>query len=384
MEAAGHKPIVSRRPLVSAILVVLALLSFVVVSRLVNLYHRHQKELAQRIYQHGLAEQQAGKFEGALEDFRAALVYDPDNDQIQLNLARTLRDTGRLTEAESYLLTLWERTPQDSAINLALGRLAARRGNIEDALRYYHNAIYGVWKSDPESNRRMARFELIDFLLQRNALSDAQSELIALLPTLPDEPLVRLRVADMFARAQDFSHALTQYQVVLQKEHGNAAALFGAGQAAFQLGRYRTAHTYLLSAVNASPPHPQAKPLLQTANLVLGADPFRRGISDAERNRRIREAFNRAGERLDNCGLSRGVNLSSAQANSDLAALKSQWLAMKPKLSHMSRQMESDLPDVMMDLVFQIEQQTQKECGSPEGLDQALLLISRDRAGVDR
>jgi tetratricopeptide (TPR) repeat protein len=384
MEAAAHKPLVSRRPLISAMLVVLAVLGFVVVSRLVSLYHSHQKVLAQRIYQQGLAEQRAGKYEHAIEDFRAALIYDPDNDQIQLNLARALRDTGRLNEAESYLLTLWERTPQDSAINLALGRLATRRGNIEDALRYYHNAIYGVWKSDPESNRRMARFELIEFLLQQNALAEAQSELIALLPSLPGDPLLRLRVADQFARAQDYSHALAQYQAVLQREHSNAAALLGAGQAAFQLGRYRTAHNYLQAAVNASPPQPQAKALLQTANLILGSDPFRRGISDAERNRRIRGAFNQAGERLDQCALSRGVDLSGTPASSGLAALKSQWLAMKPKLAHMSRQVESDLPDAIMDLVFQIEQQTQKECGSPEGLDQALLLISRDRAGVDR
>ena len=40
--------------------------------------------------------------------------------------------------------------------------------------------------------------------------------------------------------------------------------------------------------------------------------------------------------------------------------------------------------DEIMDLVFEIEQQTQATCGTPEGLDQALLLLSQDRSGVER
>ena len=40
--------------------------------------------------------------------------------------------------------------------------------------------------------------------------------------------------------------------------------------------------------------------------------------------------------------------------------------------------------DTVMDLVYEIEQQTLATCGSPEGLDHALLLLSQDRAGVER
>jgi hypothetical protein len=37
-----------------------------------------------------------------------------------------------------------------------------------------------------------------------------------------------------------------------------------------------------------------------------------------------------------------------------------------------------------MDLIFGIEQQTATLCGEPEGVDLALLLISRGREAVDR
>jgi hypothetical protein len=42
------------------------------------------------------------------------------------------------------------------------------------------------------------------------------------------------------------------------------------------------------------------------------------------------------------------------------------------------------MPDTLMDLVSQIEQQTVQQCGQPTGADLALLLIARDRDGVDQ
>ena len=41
----------------------------------------------------------------------------------------------------------------------------------------------------------------------------------------------------LLAQAQDYEHALAQFQQVLRSDHDNQAALYGAGQAAFHLGR---------------------------------------------------------------------------------------------------------------------------------------------------
>ena len=382
MEA--KKPFFSRPAVILAILAIVAIAGLAGVGQLVRLYRVQIRRLGKNIYQKGLLDQQGGTLPRAVEDFRAALAYEPDNDQYQLSLGRALRDSGHLGEAESYLLSLWQRTPQDSTINLALARLAARRENVEEALRYYHNAIYGVWKSDAEANRELASFELIELLLQKNSLQQAQSELIGLLSTLPKDPGLRLRVAEMLSRAQDYNRALTEFQFVVQKDRHNAAALFGAGQAAYQLGRYRTAQIYLQGAVNAGYQSEHAAQLLQGATLILQADPYRREISDVERNVRLQVAFSQAGRRLDNCLPAPDAGSSPPPLPPELADLKTKWKKMEPKVVRMDSESESSLRDSAMDLVFRIEEEAQFRCGQPQALDQALLTISRDPAGVDR
>ena len=168
----------------------------------------------------------------------------------------------------------------------------------------------------------------------------------------------------------------------------NQGALLGAGQASFQLGRFRTAQSYLQEAVRVDPQNASAKRLLETAGQVLESDPSAPRISDVERNRRLRAAFLVAGDRLDSCAQSRGIDLTRQSSSDDLPHLKAKWLEMKPKVSKLSGahsdSRDQHLPDELMSLVYSIEQQTQSVCGSPEGPDQALLLLSQDHAGVER
>jgi tetratricopeptide (TPR) repeat protein len=203
---------------------------------------------------------------------------------------------------------------------------------------------------------------------------------------LPEDPGLRLRVAQLFAQSQDYEHALAQFQQVLRSDHESKAALYGAGQAAFQLGRYRTAQGYLRNAVRGDPQYAQAAQSLKIASLVLQADPFAPRISDAERNKRVGAAFQAAGDRLDNCAKSKQIDLTPRSPSSGLPALKAQWLEMAPKLARLRPPRYGADLDETMDLVFEIEQQTQATCGTPDDLDQALLLllVSQDRSGVER
>src|ERR1700751_1666033 len=133
-------PTLARRtPLVLAALVATTVLGFAIVSRLVTRLKANEKRIAFHAFEAGMAAYQGNNPERALDDFRAALSYDRDNSTYQLSLARALRHTGRLDEAQAYLVHLWEGSPQDSTINLALARLGARRNSIDDAVRFYHN-----------------------------------------------------------------------------------------------------------------------------------------------------------------------------------------------------------------------------------------------------
>ena len=373
------------------ILTLAAVAAFAAVSHLVTRFNANQLSRGRRLYARGLADLNAGAPDRAIEEFRAALTCDRSNPQYQLSLGRALRDTGRLDEAESYLESLWQRSPEDGTINLALARVAARRGSLDDAIRYYHNAMYGAWSSDPEGNRLNARLELVEFLLQKNARPQAQSELLAVAAFLPSDPTLHLRVADLLAEAQDYPDALAEYERVLRLDRGNLAALAGAGEAAYRAGRYRTAQRYLQLALDAKPQDSTLRYLQSSATLILETDPFVHRISDAERNRRIATAFATAGTRLAACAQQRGINLNatnsavpSSSPPSALTALEPRWVATRREIPRLRSAGETDLPDVIMDLVFQIEQQTAEDCGEPQGADEALLLISRDREIADR
>jgi len=371
-------------PVILLVLTLAAATGFAAVGHLVARYNANQQSRGRKLYAQGLAAASAGRYSDAIAAFRAALTCDPTNSQYQLSLARALRDSNdprRLDEAESYLLALWQRSPQDAAVNLALARVAAHRGSVEDAIRYYHNAMYGVWNSDPDANRSRARIELIQFLLKKGATPNAESELMALSTSLPPDPSAHTETAQLFEQAQDYSNSLIQYREVLHLEPSNSAALAPAGEAAYHAGNYTTAQRYLQAAVNANPQDAKARELLATTDLVLRNNPFRSHISDAERNRRIAAAFNQAEKRLTECAKMTEVDLNEPAAStaSPLVDLQQRWKATHPDLGRLRSAAETDLPDAIMDVVFQIEQQTGAICGPPQGVDLALLLISQKR-----
>jgi tetratricopeptide (TPR) repeat protein len=373
----------TRRPsFILTALTLLAIFCFLAVSRLVARYGEQEKALARHMYALGHSEQASGRPERALEAYRAALLYDRDNFQYQLSLARALRDSGRTDEAETYLLRLWEANPQDGAVNLALGRLAARRGSVEGALHYYHNAIYGIWPANTEDARNNAEFELIEFLIKAGANPQAQAELITLAARHPFDKDVSMQIAQLFMQVHDYDHSLKTFQSVLDRDHGDAAAAAGAGESAFALSRYRNAESYLRSALNLNPNDTHSSDLLQMTNVVLAADPFVRGLTEAESMRRMRTAYEYAGARLEGCAKEQGIDLTQQDVQtSPLVALHSRWLAMKPEMKRPN--LSSELGDASgspLDLVADIEQETAKSCGEPSGMDKALLLITQERS----
>ena len=162
-----------------------AVLAFLGVNRLVNRFHEQEKALARHLYERGLQAQSEGQPERALGDFRAALSYAHDNFDYQLSLARALRDTGRTAESETYLISLWERSPQEGAVNLALGRLFAREQLFDGPSSTTTMRFMVFGRAIPSTKRRDTQFELIAYLLQHKAYPQAQAELITMASALP-------------------------------------------------------------------------------------------------------------------------------------------------------------------------------------------------------
>lgn len=374
----GLRFYLSREPLILALLSALTVVSFLAVGGLSRIYHAQRESLGNRWFMRGTADLKQGHFELAVNEFRTALLYSRNNYAYQLDLAEALIGLKRTNEAYAYLINLWGREPENGLVNLELARIAMQRGETDQALRYYHNAIYAIWPGDPEVEARNARLELIEYLLAIKAMTPAQGELIALAANLDDDPAMHARVGDLFLQAHDYEHALAEYRLSLKVNHHNSAASAGAGDAAFQLGRYDLAERYLEAAVTANPDDLQSADRLKTTELVLKMDPFRRQISVDQRHRIVIEAFAAAGERLNSCA---AVGNSTGTASSAKPRLADEWVQMKPQITEQGLRRNPDLVDGAMSLVFDIERQANAACGSSTGIDMALLLISKLHEG---
>jgi tetratricopeptide (TPR) repeat protein len=346
-----------------------------------RLYHAKYESLGSEWYARGEADLKAGKAEAAITGFRTALVYTRDSDLYQLSLAQALIAANRTDEAREYLASLWQLHPEDAVINLELGRLATRTGNVDDALRYFHNAVYADWGSqDPAESRRAARMELYNFLLSRGARAQAQAELVAMAAELPPDPALYTQMGGFFLNAGDYPRALKEFEEALHLGGGGEAALAGAGEAEYLQGDYRQARHYLDRAHREDPSDPRLSEMLDQTNVILQADPFEPGLPIEERNRRTIEAFNQALARLAACGMpveSAEAAGPTPPADLSLIPFYDRARALRPQARMEMLLRNPDLVAKIMDLAFQIEQTTAHECRPPVPLDRALILLAR-------
>ena len=364
----------TREPITLAVLLVLTAALLAVVGGLSRMYEAQQQALAEEWVQRGMHDMQAGKYADAVTAFRTALLYRRDNDAYMLNFAESLLENGQLDEANAYLTGIWERHPENGQVNLELARIAARQGENKRAIRYFHNAMYAAWPAGQENERRNARFELIDLLLRENDKMQAQAELIALAENVPNEPATAVRIGNLFLQAQDNAHALSEFEMALKSETENAAALAGAGRAAFELGHYAQAMPYLERAVAVTPKDADSATRLRLARLVLEMDPFRQEKRARDREQAVVNAFAMAGKRLSAC--------SVTETSEEKQMLAQRWAGMKSQVTISHLRANPDIMNGAMSLVFRIERETEDMCGAGSDADAALLLIARNHEGL--
>ncbi len=175
--------------------------AFAGVGTLVSSARGRRQQLANEWAARGGRDLDAGRPVAAAEDFRLAQEYARDRSQYRLPLARALLAAGRELEAHAQLLTLWTEAPGNGVVNLELGRLAARHGDVPASIRYYHAAIDGAYDADAPHQRRLARIELARLLLDHGERMQAQAELIALTADPPRDPAIVTALADLRVRA---------------------------------------------------------------------------------------------------------------------------------------------------------------------------------------
>src|SRR5207245_1392094 len=100
-------------------------------------YQRQKKSLGQRHYALGRGLEQKGDLPAAVEEFRRALIFSPDEPDYRISFASALIGSGRLEEAESHIEQLLQEDPTNGVLNRMRALLAQHRNNIPTAIDYY-------------------------------------------------------------------------------------------------------------------------------------------------------------------------------------------------------------------------------------------------------
>jgi CBS domain-containing protein len=104
-----------------------------------------------------------GRYDEAVEQYRKALsISHSTGDRFALGAA--LAKAGNLNEAATDLDEVVRDRPQDGPANLALARVLAQQGRIDDAARCYQRAAAGTWPENSSQGRAQARSELAEML----------------------------------------------------------------------------------------------------------------------------------------------------------------------------------------------------------------------------
>ena len=360
-----------------AVLVICAVLLVVLFSAtgfLTRAFHRKQATLAAEWFAQGNSSLAAGAAREALDDYRRALIFDPQNENYQLHLAQALAQLGQPDEGRAYLLNLLAERPGDGEVNFELARLAAQSGDTAAAIRFYHGAIYGAWDQDPVGAQTRARLELSQFLVRHQEDTLAEAELISLAANVPEhDDQMHAKVGDLFQSAGDLNRAHAEYRKALTWAPDNLTAWIGAGMVSFKLGDYAEAVADLDRASRADRENQAVAATLETAGLVIAWDPFSERLSPGERAQRVGRALAQAIHRAEECSAA-----EPGQIASGLEALATQAKSQQRSIwSERSMTVHSDQVGPAMELVFKIEDAAKQTCGEPAGADAALLLIER-------
>ncbi len=369
MTSSQQLRLIHREVVQLVVLIALAVLGFFVTRAVAKSNNEMRLRDAAEWYDRGLRELDSDHLEAAIDAFRRAAVRNQHERKYMLMLARALARHDDNDAARGVLMTMRETAPEDPVINLALARLASSRGAFDEAVRFYHNALYAPWPPGHDDERRDVRLELARVLLAHNQGGRALPELMALSSEASTDPAKQLELADMFTRVGDRAHALEQYERALARHPDNRQALGGAGEAAFQIGDYRRASTYLHRLGPDAGDYARTRAVV---DFVLSNDPLAARLGPAERVRRLRLDLSSAAQRLGQCVAIRRrdpADAADTQLQNDLAALQHQLKARAAP--------EQDVIDASIGAIERVVRRVTDTCGPPTPIDDALLLIVR-------
>jgi tetratricopeptide (TPR) repeat protein len=372
--AAGRRRLLLRDAVTFLTLLAITVVLFALTLLLFRSFEAHREDLGRRWSERGRAALSAGKPEQAVTALRTALTYSPTERGYELLLAQALAAAGpkHTEEAYNYFTGLWDARPGDGLINLQLARLAARKGDRQQAVNSYRASIYGTWEGDGVERRREVRLELARYLLSQGDDEGARVELLVAGGNSPESPQLDVQLGRLLERARAQGDAMRFYRKALAMQPMDPEALEASGRLAFAAGDYAAAHELLRSAVKArrDGADPALVKMEQDSARLLELDPAAGKISVPERADRVMNAAAMARHRLGACS-ARPAGLPEI-----MRPLQTRWTEQGRINSRLLLRDEGRI-DGLMQLVFTTEAEANRSCGAAEGDDALLLLLAK-------
>jgi tetratricopeptide (TPR) repeat protein len=249
---------------------------------------------AQARYREGVARAAEGRNAEAAEAFREALAYSHDEPVYRFALAQSLVALKRYNEAENYLYDLRVADPTNGPVNLMLARIAAAAGRDEEAIDYYHRAIFGYWPENVEQSRTKARLELIGIFDREGKPKQALAELLQLAAEAPETDVAaRLQAASMLLAHGSPEHAADVYRGILASHPRDAEAQQGLGEAYLAMGDFAAGRHAFYAAVRFGSITPALAERIAFINSILDLDPTLLRLTARQRFVRAHELLSR-------------------------------------------------------------------------------------------
>jgi len=341
----------------------------------VSRYRDGREALAADWSRRGQADLTARPYD-AVTDFSTALAYGPDRAGDRFLLAKALISARRSPEAEAQLQALAAEDPANSEVNLELARIAAAEGALDNAVRYYHAAVDGVWTSNAVVSRRNARIELARVLMAHGQAVRAQGELIALIDELPEDSMLLTDIAGLLADAGATARALGLARRALAAAPADPRAATLAGELEFKSGDIPAAARDLSAAQASGTLDDDARRMLEVGRQVLALDPYTGRLNVHARAMRALRALAIARARFERCSESW---IADPNIGPSLGALGMR-LAAAGRRTAAALERDSDLIDEVTTVAFDVEKLPAGGCGGETVDDRALSLIGRQHA----
>lgn len=306
--------------------VVLALIAFFLVfdTFVARIDTQEARSRALSDYREGARLFAAGQLDDAADQFRTAASMDRGNLMYQIALARVTLRQGDTETADGLLRSILQQDPTDGAANVLLARVLVKQRRMEDAIAYYHRAVYGRWRTGEGGSSLQARFELIDLL----AATDARKALLAELLPIQDQSLddlpLRDHIGDLFLSAESPARAADIFHQVIRKDPQDAKAYAGLGEASLALGEYSAAESQFARAARLSPRNAAVAGRLELARALVRMDPSRRGLRLSDRYQRTISLLRLTLITVARCPLDSAASAAAAVADSALVRPRGQ------------------------------------------------------------